>query len=264
MRVAAPLMGPVALIQWRLVFATLVLVPFALRAKKKLTQSDYNHLIVIGLINSALPFTLLAYASVHLSAGLASMMNATAPFFAAIFGVLLFKQKLTAKQSSGLALGFIGVWILVSDKISFSNAAHSTSLLPFLAGILAASCYGLAVNFSKKHLAHIDPYQVAFWNCLTASLFLIPLSYDKALPWHFSPQVLIYTVLLGVLSTAVAYLLYFKLLIRSGTTQTIMVTFLIPVFACLWGWIFLGEVVTLKMTLGALVVFWGIWRMIRK
>lgn len=264
MRVAAPLMGPVALIQWRLVFATLALVPFAFRARKKLTQSDYSHLTVIGLVNSALPFTLLAYASVHLSAGLASMMNATAPFFAALFGVLLFKQKLTARQSSGLALGFIGVWILVSDKISFSSAAASASLLPFLAGLLAASCYGLAVNYSKKHLAHIDPYQVAFWNCLAASLYLLPLSYDKAHPWDFGPQVFIFTVLLGVLSTAIAYLLFFKLLVRSGTTQTIMVTFLIPVFACLWGWIFLGEVVTLKMTLGALVVFWGIWRMSRK
>lgn len=264
MRVAAPVLGPVSLIQWRLIFATIALVPFAFKHRSRLKQSDYNHLLVIGLINSALPFTLLAYASVHLSAGLSSMMNATAPFFAALAGTLLFQQKLTARQASGLALGFLGVWILVSDKISFSTGVASADIFPFLAGLLAAACYGFAVNYSKKHLGHINPYQVAFWNCFMASLFLLPLSYDKALPWNNGPQILICTVLLGILSTAIAYLLYFKLLVRSGAAQAIMVTFLIPVFACLWGWIFLGEIVTLKMCLGAAIVFWGIWRMTRK
>lgn len=263
MRVAAPVLGPVALIQWRLIFATLVLIPFARKGGKKLTRAELSHLFVVGVINSALPFTLLAYSSVHLSAGMASMMNATAPFFAAIWGTLFFKQKLSARQSSGLVLGFLGVWILVSDKISFSNGLNA-SLLPFFTGIIAAACYGLSANYSKKNLAHLPTELVAFWNCFFASLALLPLSYDKNLPWEFSSQVLIYTVLLGVLSSAIAYLLYYRLLVRSGATQAIMVTFLIPVFACFWGWIFLAETITAKMMAGAAVVFWGIWRMIKK
>lgn len=264
MRVAAPVLGPVSLIQWRLICAALVLAPFALSRKSKLKRSDYNHLIVIGIINSALPFTLLAYASMHLSAGMASMMNACAPFFAAIWGVFLFNQSLSARQSSGLALGFLGVWILVYDKISFAHGLLGADLLPFLAGIVAAACYGFAANYSKKHLGHIDPRKVSFWNCFTASVALLPLSYDKALPWNFGQDVFVYTVALGVLCTAIAYLLYFKLLIKSGAAQAIMVTFLIPVFACLWGWIFLGETITFKMLCGAAFVFWGIWRMVKK
>lgn len=264
MRVAAPILGPVSLIQWRLIFASLVLIPFAFKKKGRLKRSDFNHFIVIGFINSALPFTLLAYSSVHLSAGLASMMNATAPFFAALWGVLVFKQSLTSRQSSGLALGFLGVWILVSDKISFADGFLGTTLLPFVAGLAAAACYGFAANYTKKFITHIDPQKVSFWNCFTASIVLLPLSYDEALPWNFGPQVLIFTILLGILSTAIAYLLYFKLLVKSGPTVAIMVTFLIPVFACLWGWIFLNEIVTLKMALGACVVFWGISRMLRK
>lgn len=262
MRIAAPILGPVSLIQWRLIFATLALIPFACRKQKKLNKGEYSHLLVIGIINSALPFTLLAYASVHLSAGLASMMNATAPFFSAICGVIFFQQKLTARQSSGLALGFLGVWILLSDKLNASTW-HAV-VFPYAAGILAAACYGFAANYSKKHLAHIKSERVAFWNCFFASIALLPLSYDKALPWNYSPQIFYSTLFLGILCTAIAYLLYFKLLIKSGATQAIMVTFLIPLFACLWGWIFLGELVTLKMTLGGAIIFWGIWRMVRK
>lgn len=162
MRVAAPVLGPVSLIQWRLIFATLVLIPFAFKRRGSLKGKDFNHLIVIGIINSAIPFTLLAYSSMHLSAGMASMMNACAPFFAAIWGVFLFQQKLTARQSSGLALGFLGVWILVYDKISFAHGILGAEILPFLTGIIAAACYGFAANYSKKHLTHLDSKTVAF------------------------------------------------------------------------------------------------------
>ncbi len=263
MRIAAPVVGALSLAEWRIASAALVLLPFGIKRFKTLKQKDLHHLLVIGVINSALPFTLLAYASLHLSAGFASIMNATAPLFSALWGTLLFGEKLNSKQQSGLALGFIGAWVLLSDKISIQNGFNADTL-PILAGFAAAACYGFAANYSKKHLANVHPQSAAFWNCTFASLALLPLTYQGPYIWNFEPKVLYATLFLGILSTAVAYLLYFKLLIQAGATRAISVTFLIPIFACFWGWIFLDEVVTFKMILGAAIVFWGIRRMMKK
>jgi drug/metabolite transporter (DMT)-like permease len=263
MRIAAPLVGPVSLIQWRLISATIFLIPFARGDRKKLSARDFRRLILLGLLNSAIPFTLLAYASVHLSAGLTSVLNGTAPFFSALWGAFLFKERLSSRQKSGLFIGFLGVWILLSDKISFKTGA-TDALLPIIGGLVAGLCYGFTANYTKRYLTHIQPQRVAFWNCLFASLFLIPLSFRGPYPWNYEAKVLESALVLGIMCSAIAYLIFFRLIDRAGATRALMVTFLIPVFACLWAWIFLGEIVTLKMAIGASLVLWGIWRMIKK
>ncbi|MCV2361177.1 DMT family transporter [Paucibacter sp. TC2R-5] len=258
MRLGAHEFGPVAMAAMRVAGASLMLLPL-LAARQGLAQlgREWRPLAVIGLLNSALPFALFSFAALSISAGLSSIVNATTPLWGALLAWVWLGQRLSGLRILGLGLGFAGVLYLAWDKASFKPGSDHSAVWALLACLSATFCYGLAANFSKRYTAHISPLLVATGSQVYAAMMLaLPalLFWPSSAP---SAQAWAAVAALALLCSAVAYILYFRLMSRIGPTNTIAVTFLIPVFAVLWGYLFLGEVFTLKMAAGCAVVLLG-------
>jgi drug/metabolite transporter (DMT)-like permease len=255
MRVAAPEFGPVPLIVVRLLIASAVLLPLLyLRGGLGDVRRHWRPLTVVGLLNSAVPFSLLAYATLSLTAGFASVLNATTPFFAAVVARVWLKAPLSRARVVGLVIGFGGVVVLVGDRISFKPGGSG---LAIVAGLVASLCYAIAASYTRRRLPGVAPLSIATGSLSLGAVCLLPLAVfllPRGVP---SGKAWVMVVGLGVFSTSVAYVLYFQLLERLGPTGAVAVTFLIPVFAILWGRIFLGEAVTGRMALGAAIVLAG-------
>ncbi|GAB3264512.1 DMT family transporter [Chitinimonas naiadis] len=255
MRVAAPAFGPVALIFVRVLLATACLLPVLLwRAEGRAMLANWLPLTVVGLLNSALPFCLFAWASLSLSAGFTAVLNATTPLWGAVVAYVWLKTSLARSRVVGLVIGFLGVLVLVSDKISFKPGGDG---LAVLAALIAPLSYGIAANYTKQKLAGVSPLLVATGSQLAASLLLLPLA---ILLWPAGPVPATAwgaSVALAVACTAVAYFMYFRLIAHVGPSKAITVTFLIPLFAIIWGWLFLDEMLTRSMMLGGSIILLG-------
>jgi drug/metabolite transporter (DMT)-like permease len=255
MRIAAPVLGPVWLIEMRVLLAGLVLLPFLLHLGLwSEVRRKAMPLFVIGCINSAIPFLLLAFASVSLPSGFTSILNATAPLFGTGIALVWLKEKLTSSRSIGFGLGFAGVLILVGWK---AVVATPTFFIAVVAGLAAALMYAIAAPYAKKQLAGVPPLVIATASQLSAAIVLlpaIPFALPNATP---TPIVLSSVLMLALFSTALAYILYFRLIKNVGSTKALTVTYLIPLFAILWGTIVLSEPVTSSMVLGCGLILLG-------
>jgi len=255
MRLGAHEFGPLAMAALRVGGASLFLLPI-LAARQGLGEllREWKPLLVVGLLNSAIPFALYAYAALSITAGLSSILNATTPLWGALVAWIWLSQGLNASRLSGLALGFAGVVFLAWDKASFKPGGSGWAIL---ACLVATLCYGIAANYTKRYLAKVGPLTVATGSQVTAAFMLAPLAawqWPAQLP---SAQAWTSVALLAVLCSGIAYILYFRLMQRVGPTNTIAVTFLIPVFAVLWGYLFLAEAFTLHMAAGCAIVLLG-------
>ena len=255
LRMGAPVLGPVALIALRVATATLVLLPILRRAEvREQLRRQWWPLAVVGLSNSALPFTLFAVGALHLGAGFESILNATTPLWAALIGALWFDSPISRAQGLGLLLGFGGVVLLVGEN---GGASPGASLLAAAPALLAPVCYGFAVHYARRHLLRTDPMLTAFASQGFAALMLavpgVALWPARPIPGEIWAAVLA----LGVLCTGVAYVMYFRLVVRVGAAYAASVTFLIPVFGMLWGTLFLGEAVSPSMLAGCAVILAG-------
>ncbi|MCX6028874.1 MAG: DMT family transporter [Chloroflexi bacterium] len=256
MRIAAPVLGPVVLIALRVSLAGLALLAYAAITRQKLALRRYwRQYLIIGAINSALPFVLIATAELKLPASLAAILNATSPLFGAMMAALWLREPLTLRKIGGIGLGIAGVVILVGGK---AFMATENVLLSIGASLFAAACYGLASVYTKLKAAGAPAFGMAAGSQIGASLVLLPLI-PFTLPTAQPAAVVVGTVAaLALLSTAVAYLLYFRLIVDVGPVRALSVTFLVPVFGLLWGAIFLGEPITTGMLLGGGVILAGI------
>lgn len=255
-RIAAPEFGPFPLAFLRVAGASLILLPLlASRGQLPLLQRHWPALLVVGVCNSALPFALFGYAAISISAGLGGILNATAPLFAALIGALWLRERLNTSRTVGLALGFLGVLGLAWDKASFKPGAEAVGYA-MIACIVAAALYGWSANFAKR-LQAVPSLVMAAGSQLSAALVLVLPAFWW---WPSTPPGLPTwgaVAALALLCTGVAYILYFRLIANTGATNTITVTFLIPLFAMLWGGLFLGEQVTLVMAIGCAVICAG-------
>ncbi|MBL8445604.1 MAG: DMT family transporter [Zoogloeaceae bacterium] len=255
MRVAVPEFGPVALIAVRVgIAAVFLLIILHLRRQTALLGRHAAPLIALGVLNSAMPFCLLAYATLHVTAGFASILNASTPLWGAMVAYLWLRDRLRAAQVVGLAIGFFGVIVLVWGKAHLRGDGAS---LAVFAGLAAALSYGIAASFAKRHLSGVAPLAVATGSQIGASLVAVP----AALFWWPSQPISSLAwasvIVLGVASTGIAYILFFRLLANIGPARAITVTFLVPVFAIVWGWAFLAESISLQMIVGGLIVLCG-------
>jgi drug/metabolite transporter (DMT)-like permease len=255
MRVAAPVFGPVPLIAVRVGVAALTLLPaLALRRRLPALRDHARPVFVTGAINSALPFCLLAYATLSVTAGLASILNATSPLWGALVAHLWLRDRLTRSRLAGLALGFAGVAFLFWGRAAFRSGGAGAAVAAALA---ATASYGVAASYAKKRLAGVDPLVVAAGSQLAAALLLVLPALALWPARSVPPSAWAAAIALGVLCTAFAYVLYFRLIDRIGPARAISVTFLIPPFAVAWGTLFLGEVITPRLLAGAGVVLVG-------
>ena len=206
---------------------------------------------MLGATNAAVPFTLIAAAELRIDAGLAAILNATTPVFTALVAWAWSRARLTPLKIAGVVLGVAGVGVLVGG----GKGLHGVwALLPAASSLLAALSYGVASVFSERYLRGEKPLDIAIGQQIGATLLLMPVSLlflPRARP---DGAVIVSVLMLAVVCTAVAYLLFFALIHSVGALGTSTVTFLVPVFAVIWGALFLGESVSLRMALGLLVI----------
>lgn len=258
LRVATPEFGPLALIGLRSGLAALCLLPLLwLREGRDGWANVAAHagpMAVLGVTNALLPFTLLAYATLSLSAGFTALINASTPLWAAIVGLVWLRAGLSAAQWLGLALGVVGMVILTWGKVDFRPGGSG---LAVVAGLVATLAYGFSTHFAKRKVTAVSPLGVAAGSQTTGALMLLPFVLTYWPATTPSATAWIAAVLLAVLATAFALIIYFRLIARLGGQKAATVTFLIPVFAIAWGAVFLGEGVTGLMLAGGAVVLAG-------
>jgi drug/metabolite transporter (DMT)-like permease len=253
LRVAVPEFTPIPLIAVRIAVATLCAATvLGARGGFGVVRARFWVLTCLGAINSAIPFCLFAFATLTLTAGFAAVLNATVPLFGAVLGFACFRERFAPTRALGLSIGFSGVVVLVWHKISFGADALSIA-----AGFTAALLYALAAHLTKRRLSGVDPLAITTGSLIGSCLLLaIPaaLTWPEQMP---GPRAWLAALVLGVVSTAIAYLLYFHLIRSVGATRSMIVTYLIPAFALFWGWLFLGEPIGLDVVAGAAVILLG-------
>ncbi|MDF2179660.1 DMT family transporter [Aliiglaciecola sp. CAU 1673] len=256
MREGAPEFGPVALMALRTAIAALFLLPFLLmRSQQRYVLTHWRPILIVGLTNTAIPFCLFAYATLNLAAGYTSILNATAPMFAALIAFFWLGQALTWLAVIGLMIGFGGVFMLVLARDALDGPF---SYLPVLAGLSAACLYGFAANYTKKALGGVPAMAIATGSQIYSALCLLPFAL-WSWPGNSPSAVAWWQVLaLGIACTGFAYILYFGLIEKAGASNAIAVAYLVPVFGILWGALFLGEVLRWQSLVGGVLILLGV------
>ena len=258
-RMGATEFGPLALAWMRVAGASLVLLPvLMLKGEVAALRANWRTIAFVGVTNSVIPFVLFGYALMTITGSLGAVFNAATPLFGAVIAWVWLKNRLDAPRAAGLVIGFAGVFWLVWDKASFKGDVDSVNAtLAVGASLLAALSYGFSANFTKRYASHIPSMALATGSQISAALVL-------AVPawWTWpavSPSTVSWlgTIALAVLCTGVAYILFFRLIANAGAANALSVTFLIPVFAVVWGAMFLSEVPTHAMLIGCAVILLG-------
>ena len=260
-RVAVPALGPIWLAESRvaLAFAALFAVALARRDVPSFA-AHWRTYLAVGTINSALPFALFGFAEQFISASNAAILNATSPFFGAIVAAAWLREPLGGRRLTGMALGLAGVVLLVGWQADPLSAA---ALVAALACLAAALCYGVASVYAKVRMTGIPSFAIALYSQLAAAIVLAPALPLAPLPVALSPLLAVNVLALALASTAIAYLLYFRLIADVGPARALTVTFLIPLFGVLWGVLFLGEPVAINMLAGCALILAGTWLALR-
>ena len=254
MRIAANPLGPVVLIEARVAFAAITLFFVSFYIKSKLQFFDnIKHFFILGLFNSALPFLLFAYAAQFLNVSTLAILNSTSPIWAAIIGAFLAKKRLSKRVSTGLALGVIGVSVLVGWQ---GLKMGESAILPITCALMAALSYGIATNYAKT-APQVEAYDNAHGSMWASVIIILPLLPFSPFRESLTLDIFTAVILLGVFCTGLAYLLYFRLIADLGAPSALSVTFLIPLFGILWGHLFLNEIIGLNTLIGSILVIAG-------
>lgn len=258
MRLGASEFGPLPTAGLRVTLATLFLWPILLRhGQWPALRRHWKPILLAGLINSAIPFALFAWAVMHIATGLTSILNATVPLFGALVAWVWLGDRINRLRWLGLALGFVGVALLAWRAPGGVGGKTGHAGWAVAACLLASTCYAIAASFARRHLMGIPPLATATGSQLGAALGL-------ALPtfWFWpatlpGPRAWGAVIAIAVLCTGIAYILYFRLIEHAGPSRALAVTFLAPVFAVFYGAMFLGESVTPWMLGCGLVIVCG-------
>ncbi len=252
-RMAVDAIGPLWLTELRVGIAAVAMLLYARAAGFALDpRQNWRPYLVLGLINTALPWWLFAWSGKHINASYMAILNASSPWFAAVCGAIWLGEKLSARKILGLALGMLGVALLVGYGPIKVNGAV---VLAALASIGAAACYALAGVYTRMRAARLAPRALALGSLVTASAIVLPFLPAPPPLAAFTWQVTLAVLGISLICSAAAYLMYFRLIANVGPTKTLTVTFLIPVFGTLWGWLFLGEPIGIStLAGGALIV----------
>lgn len=253
MRVAAKDFGALALVEVRLALGALVLLPLLWRAREQFTATHWLKLAGIAAINSAIPFALFAWAAQRAPAGVGAIANSTAVMFTALVAFALYGERINTRRAIGLVAGFVGVVVLASGKTAGESVWSAA-----LAGTFAALLYGIGANLIRRHLTGLPAGAVAAATLVCASVLFAPFAIANWPEQSLSAPVWVSAILLGVLCTGVAYLIYYRLIYRIGAPRAATVTYLTPLFGVVWAWIVLGEPLTVTMAIAGALILGGV------
>ncbi|MBV8666596.1 MAG: DMT family transporter [Burkholderiaceae bacterium] len=257
MRLAVPVLGALWTTEARVAIAGLAMLLAMLSMRRDMQfRRNWRAYLVIGTVNSALPFALYSYAALTLPAGYSAIVNATSPLWGALVGAVALGESLSRRKLAGLAAGIAGVAFLVRlGPVPFTPQV----LTAVLACVIAAFCYGLAGAYTKTKSAHIAPPLIATGSQLAAALVILPFLPLTPMRGELTPFIALVVTMLALLCSAVAFFIYFRLVADLGPARALTVTFLIPLFALLWGTLFLGEAINLNTLIGCALVILATW-----
>lgn len=255
-RIAVDDFGAIQLTTVRSLVASVTLLPLVfIGGHWSVFKKYWLHLVVVALISTALPFSFMTITTQYTSAGFAAILNALTPIFTAIIAWLWMKEYLSIPAIIGIGLSLLGVMVMIMDTQSISA---DIVFIPVLCGLIAAALYGLTGNYSAKFLVDVPAIAIAGGCQCFSALILLPISFVIWPDDPISTSSWISAITLGILCTSIGYVLFFQLIAKVGATKTMIVTYLIPVFAIVWGMIFLDESITTKMLIGAAFILTGI------
>ena len=256
-KVAVRELDPATLIFGRLALATLTLAAVVaasagVRPMLGELRLNWRPLVVVGLVNTALPFWLLSWGETRIASGLASIIQASVPIFNAVLAFAFFRdQRVAGVQLAGITVGFVGVALLV-------GAQPQGKILGALAVVGMAACYGLGGLLTRRLLLGVKPPVIALGTSLAAAIAVGPLGIARA-PSHVpGAGVLASIVVLGVLGTALAYLLFFTIIAGAGAAYASLVTYLVPPVALAYGALFLNESIGVAAAGGLVLILAGV------
>ncbi len=247
-RIVAPVIHPFVTVEVRVLLAALSLLAYALLTRHPLEFfKTPRRFLLLAIINAVIPFSLFAWSTAHLSASFAAILNATTPVFAAIVAAVWLKERFSLRRILGFPLGIVGVVVLVGwSPFELSGL----KILAIVATLLASLAYAVAGSYIKRNFEGVSGLNMAMGQQFAASAILLGPALVTLPASPPSLTVTLALLALAILSTALAYILYFYLMRRVGPTKTLSVTFLIPVFASFFGVLWLGEQLSLGMVFG--------------
>ena len=269
MRIIAPELGavPTAFFRVSIAAAGLLAMLAVMRVKWDF-QGKFKTVLLLGVINSGIPATMYSVAAQVLPAGYSAIFNATTPLMGVLIGGLFFSERLTPSKLAGVSLGLLGVGVLTrAGPVTFDLEL----LMGALACLVATTCYGFAGFLARRWLDQrggLDSRLSALGSMLGATLFLLPLFVYSAInhpPASWGGWPVWGSLLgLGLVCTALAYVLYFRLLTAIGPVKSMTTTFLIPPFGVLWGALLLGEPLSMAHVYGAVLIAGALWLVLRR
>ena len=254
LRIASPIFGPMLTTFGRAFLGALSLYVFArhmgIRFEWRKNAKTY---LIIGLTNTAIPFSLFAWSALHIPSAYMATMNSLTAIFTAVFGFLLMGDRLSMLRISAFLLGLGGVAILVGiGPITVTPLVIGG----VLAGMAGAMNYGYAAIYTRMHAKEIPSMATAAGSQFAAALVLLPFALP-ALPHAIefgTSSAVVAVLILGVVCTGIAYALFFHLISTEGASKAVTVTFLVPATASIWAWLLLDEPITVGIVIGILVV----------
>jgi drug/metabolite transporter (DMT)-like permease len=246
---------PLTLVFLRVALAAIMLLPLLWVYQIRFPQglSGWAPFIAIGSLNNVVPFSLIVVGQTYIAGGLASILNATTPLFTVVVMAAAGEEKLQARRVAGVVTGLIGVVILHGDGFGLESGQGIGILLC----LAAALSYGLSALLARRHLKDAPPLGAATFQMIASAVMMTPVAGLVERPWQLPmPGAVTWLAVIGLaaLSTALAYIVFFQILRRSGATNVMLVTLLIPVTAILLGYLVLGERVSPREIAGAVVI----------
>jgi drug/metabolite transporter (DMT)-like permease len=253
---------PFTLVTLRLLIGFLLLATVVAVARETLPRNPrtYGHLMVMGAVNIAIPFSLITWAELSVDSALAAILNAAVPLFVILIAsVFLRDERITANRVAGLVAGFIGVVILVGfnpAKVASGNLAGEIALIG------STISYACGAVYAKRNIQGLRPMIPALFQVGFALFMVTVLAFVFERPLdvvsRIKPEAILAVIWLGLLGSGLAYLLFFRLLGRWGATRTSMVAYLLPVYGIVLGALVLREPIDARLLIGTALVIGGV------